>query len=409
MITRKNVSVIAVIFIAIILIWWIIPGGKPSSSILVKAEKGEFKISVTTTGELDSKLSTEIIGPQGLRNIGIYDEIKLENIIPEGTVVDSGDFIASLDKTVVMNRLDEIDANLEKLNTQITNSKLDSALTLRSARDNIINLHYTTEELALEVENSKFEAPAIQRQAEINLEKALRNYNQAVEGYLLRKEKEETTIQQIMIDHKKQMSIKKQTMDVLREFSIKAPQQGMVIYAKSRRGEKVVAGSMISPWRPVIAQLPDLTRMLVKTYINEIDISKIKVGQKVEIGVDAFPGKELKGTVTAVANIGEDLQNSSANVFEVTIDVEGSDDSLRPAMTTKNVIVTEVLEDKVFVPLECLYVQDSIQYVYVKGSKRIVETDKSNDNNIIITKGIEAGEDLYLLPPEGASDWKIKK
>ena len=409
MITRKNVSVIAVIFIAIILIWWIIPSGKPSSSILVKAEKGEFKISVTTTGELDSKLSTAIIGPQGLRNIGIYDEIKLENIIPEGTVVDSGDFIASLDKTVVMNRLDEIDANLEKLNTQITNSKLDSALTLRSARDNIINLHYTTEELALEVENSKFEAPAIQRQAEINLEKALRNYNQAVEGYLLRKEKEETTIQQIMIDHKKQMSIKKQTMDVLREFSIKAPQQGMVIYAKSRRGEKVVAGSMISPWRPVIAQLPDLTRMLVKTYINEIDISKIKVGQKVEIGVDAFPGKELKGTVTAVANIGEDLQNSSANVFEVTIDVEGSDDSLRPAMTTKNVIVTEVLEDKVFVPLECLYVQDSIQYVYVKGSKRIVETDKSNDNNIIITKGIEAGEYLYLLPPEGASDWKIKK
>ncbi len=406
--SRKNLSISAIVLLVILFIWWMIPGTKNSDSILVKAEQGEFAISVTTTGELDSRFSTEIVGPQNLRNIEIYNEIKLENIVPEGTVVDSGGFIASLDKTVVMNRLDEIDANIEKLNTQITNSKLDSALTLRSARDNIINLHYSTEELALEVENSKFEAPAIQRQAEINLEKAVRNYEQAVESYLLRKEKEETTIQQIMIDMKKQSNVRKQTMDILREFTIRAPQPGMVIYAKTRRGEKIETGSMISPWSPVIAQLPDLTRMLVKTYVNEIDISKVKVGQKVEIGVDAFPGKELKGQVTAVANIGEELRNSSANVFEVTINVEGSDESLRPAMTTKNVIITEVLDNQVFIPLECLYVQDSTQYVYVKGSKRVVETGKSNDNSIVITKGIEAGDELYLLPPEGANEWKIK-
>lgn len=406
--SKKNYSIAAFAFIAIAIIWWVIPGGKVSDSILVKAEQGEFKISVTTTGELDAKFSKDIVGPQNLRNIEIYSEIKLENLIPEGTVVDSGAFIASLDKTVVMNRLDEIDANIEKLNTQITNSKLDSALTLRSARDNIVNLHYSTEELALEVENSKFEAPAIQRQAEINLEKANRNYEQAVEGYLLQKKKQETTIQQVMIDLKKQANRKRQTMAVLREFTIKAPQQGMVIYAKTRRGEKVETGSMISPWRPIIAQLPDLTRMLVKTYVNEIDISKVKVGQLVDIGVDAFPGKELKGKVIAVANIGEELRNSSANVFEVTIDVDGSDESLRPAMTTKNVIITEVLDAQVFIPLECLYVEDSTQYVYVKGSKRVVETGKSNDNSIVITKGMDAGDELYLLPPEGANEWKIK-
>ncbi|MBN2236683.1 MAG: efflux RND transporter periplasmic adaptor subunit [Bacteroidales bacterium] len=406
--TRKNTIILALLLVVVLIIWWVIPGSKSLDSILVKAESGEFIISVTTTGELDSKFSTEILGPQNLRNIDIYNEIKLENLVPEGTVVDSGDYIASLDKTVVMNRLDEIDANLEKLNTQITNSKLDSALTLRAARDNIINLRYATEELALEVENSKFEAPAIQRQAEINLEKAERNYKQAVESYLLRKVKEETTIQQIMIDEKKQLSIKKQTMDILREFTIRAPQPGMVIYSKSRRGEKVETGSMISPWRPVIANLPDLTRMLVKTYVNEIDISKIKVGQLVNIGVDAFPGKELKGKVTIVANIGEELRNSSANVFEVTIDVEGTDEDLRPAMTTKNVIITEVLDSAVYIPLECLYVQDSTQYVFMKGYKKAVKIGRSNDNSITILEGINPDDELYLLPPEGAADWKLK-
>jgi multidrug resistance efflux pump len=406
--SKRKYSIIFLGLILILIIGWSLSGNKSTDSILVKAEQGTFKISVTTTGELESKFATEIVGPQSLRNIGIYSEIKLENIIPEGTVVDSGDFIASLDKTVIMNRLDEIDASIEKLNTQITNSKLDSALSLRTARDNIVNLRYSTEELKLEVENSKFEAPAIQRQAEINLEKAKRNYKQATESYLLKKEKEETTIRQIMIDLKNQHNTKRQIMSVLREFTIRAPQKGMLIYAKTRRGEKITTGSMISPWRPVIAQLPDLTQMRVKTYVNEIDISKIKVGQPVEIGVDAFPGKELQGEVTAVANIGEKLKNSSANVFEVTIDVDGSDPSLRPAMTTKNVIITEKIEDQVYVPLECLYVQDSMQYVYVKGSKRPVTTSKSNENSIIITHGLKAGEDVYLLPPEGAKDWKVK-
>lgn len=406
--SKRNIRIVAGLLALLILVWIFYPTDNSNDNILVKAESGEFKISVTTTGELDSKFSTEIMGPQNLRNIEIYTDIKLENIVPEGTVVNKGDYIASLDKTVVMNRLDEIDANLEKLNSQVTNSKLDSALTLRSERDNIINLKYSMEELALEVENSKFEAPAIQRQAEINLEKAQRNYEQALEGYLLRKDKEETTIQQILIDLKKQMQVKKQTMEILREFTIKAPQQGMVIYSKTRRGDKVEIGSMISPWRPIIAQLPDLTTMLVKTYVNEIDISKVKVGQDVEIGVDAFPGKQLKGKVSDVANIGEELRNSTANVFEVTIDVEGTDDDLRPAMTTKNVIITEIIPQAVFVPLECLYVQDSVQYVYGKGIKIPVSTGKSNDNNIIITSGLSAGDEVYLLPPEGADEWKLK-
>jgi len=406
--SKKNTIVGVLIVLVVLVAWWLMPGSKNQDSIQVKAEQGDFVISVTTTGELGSKFSTEIMGPQNLQSIEIYTEIKLENIVPEGTVVDSGQYIASLDKTVVMNRLDEIDANLEKLNTDITNSKLDSALTLRSARDNIVNLKYSIEELDLELENSRFEAPAIQRQAEINLEKAQRNYEQAVKGYILLKDKEETTIQQGLIELKKQMVVKRQTLSILKEFTVKAPQQGMVIYAKTRRGDKIETGSMISPWRPTIAQLPDLTRMMVKTYVNEIDISKIKVGQNVEIGVDAFPGKELKGKVTSVANIGEELQNSSANVFEVTIDLESTDEDLRPAMTTKNVIITEVLKDVVFVPLECLNVQDSIQYVYGRGSKIKVETGKSNDNSIVITKGLKAGDEVYLLPPEGAEDWKIK-
>lgn len=404
---KRNLFISIAIIIAVALIWIFYPSTDSSSSITTEVRKGEFIISVTTTGELDAINKTEINGPRNLQSVEIWSEIKLENIVDEGTVVDSGDFIASLDKQVILNKLKDIDANLDKLNSQITTLKLDSALTLRAARDNMINLEYAAEEARLEVENSKFEPPATQRKAEITYEKALRSLEQAEENYLLKKDKEATSIEEVMIDYNKDLMKKQRIMKILDEFTIKAPQAGMVIYAKTWRGEKIKSGSMISPWRPIVAELPDLSSMLVKTYVNEIDISKVQVGQKVEIGVDAFPEKELFGEVTQVANIGEQMKNSTARVFEVIINVEGHDEELRPAMTTKNKIITDVLEDVLFVPLEALNTEDSIQYVYTSNGKQQIETGQSNNESIVVTRGLETDDKIYLFPPEGADSWSM--
>lgn len=405
---KRNLLIIAVVLLVIFLGWYFMPSSKSNNAIITTVNSGEFVISVTTTGELDAKNSTEINGPRNLQSVEIWSDLKLENIVEEGTVVDSGDYIASLDKTVILNKLKDIDSNLDKLNSQITTLKLDSALTLRAARDNLVNLQYASEEAKLEVENSKFEPPVTQRKAEITYEKSLRSLEQTKENYILKKNKEETSIQEVMIDYNTDMNKKSRILQILEEFTIKAPQSGMVIYAKSWRGEKVKSGSMISPWRPIVAKLPDLTKMLIKTYVNEIDISKVQVGQEVEIGVDAFPAKRLKGNVTQVANIGEEMKNSSAHVFEVTIDVEGQDEELRPAMTTKNKIITNVLEDVLYIPLECLNTADSIQFVYMNGRKQEVQTGQSNSDHIVVINGLEAEDEVYLFPPDGADDWSLK-
>ena len=70
----------------------------------------------------------------------------------------------------------------------------------------------------------------------------------------------------------------------------------------------------MSTWDPVVATLPDHTTMVSKTYINEVDINTVKVDQKVEIGLDAFPEKKLTGTVIEVANVGEQKPNTDAHV-----------------------------------------------------------------------------------------------
>jgi hypothetical protein len=184
----------------------------------------------------------------------------------------------------------------------------------------------------------------------------------------------------------------------------------MVIYKKEWGGTKRKVGSQISAWDPVVATLPDLSKMISKTYVNEIDISKISVGQQVTIGVDAFPEKQYTGKVTEVANVGEQLPNSDAKVFEVIVLLNETDTTLRPAMTTVTQIRTNTYDNVKFIPLEAVHSSDSMSFVYLTSDKirQIVDLGEANENFIIITEGLEPKTEVFLTVPEGGDKWEIK-
>jgi len=159
----------------------------------------------------------------------------------------------------------------------------------------------------------------------------------------------------------------------------------------------------------VVATLPDLTSMLSKTYVNEIDVSKMKAGQKVDISIDAFPKNRYNGIVTSVANIGEKLNNTNDKVFEIQIKINGSDPALRPAMTTGNKIIVSTVKDAIYIPIECVQAgTDSIPFVYTKkGIKQVVLLGNSNEKHVLVEKGLEAGALLYLGNPENPEKFKL--
>jgi hypothetical protein len=183
----------------------------------------------------------------------------------------------------------------------------------------------------------------------------------------------------------------------------------MVIYKKDRNGTKRKAGSTINPFDRVIATLPDLTSMISKVYVNEIDINKIKTGQKVSINVDAFPKKAYTGSIFTIANIGEVLPNSDSKMFEVLVKLDGSDTDLRPTMTTGNKIIIRTYNDAIYVPTECVHTgTDGIPFVYGKNNtKNYVMLGEANDKNVIIQKGLKSGTMVYLIEPQEAEKFKV--
>jgi hypothetical protein len=152
-----------------------------------------------------------------------------------------------------------------------------------------------------------------------------------------------------------------------------------------------------------------MSSMMSKTYVNEIDVSKVKTGQHVEIMVDAFPEKSYTGTVTSVANIGEQLPNADAKVFEVLIEVDGSDPILRPSMTTGNKIITKTINDIIYIPLESVQAgADSIPFVYLKnGIRQVVVLGESNENNVVVEQGLKPGTQIYLSTPAKPENFKL--
>ena len=408
--SKKYLLVLGGILLVAIGVYIFIPKGDKNEQIIAKVQKGKFPIEVTVTGELIAKSSEKIRGPQSLRQIGIW-QVKISDIIPDGTVVDSGQYVAALDRTEISNKIKDEETNVEKLETQVTKTRLDTSLELRNARDELINLRFALEEKKITLEQSKYEPPATIRQVEIDLDKAQRALEQAEKNYKLRYEKAVANMQEVSASFNQAQRKLQNMLEGLKEFNITAPKAGMVIYKRNWDGSKLGVGGMINAWDNVVAELPNLREMISKTYVNEIDISKVKVGQPVTIGIDAFPEKRFTGKVIEVANIGEQLQNSNAKVYEVRIVVNEFDSILRPAMTTKNTIETSIIDSVLYSPIEAIFNNDSITFVYKKSGGSIVRqqvvTGESNENEIVIREGLAENDEVLLVPPDDGDTRKL--
>lgn len=378
---------------------------KQETNLKTTVKKGDFVIEVSATGELQAKRSEKIRGPQGMRSARIY-QTSITDMIPEGTIVNEGDYVATLDKTELDGKMKETLNQIETTETQLAQTKIDTAIEMRGLRDQLINLKFAKEEKMLQLEQSKYEPQSVIRQAQIDLEKTSRDYEQLLQKYQLTEEKSEAQVKEKLTSLKKDQLKMQQLMDLGNQFRIIAPKSGMLIYARSWNG-KIGPGSQISTWDPVVAELPDLSDMVSKTYVNEVDISKVKPGQEAKINVDAFPENEYYGQVIKVANIGEQLKGYDSKVFEVIVQLNEVDSILRPAMTTGIEIVTDVYEDVLFIPLEALQ-KDSINFVYKEGAdgkvvKQEVVPGGTNSDEVMINLGLNYKDLVYLTIPKNAS------
>jgi multidrug efflux pump subunit AcrA (membrane-fusion protein) len=407
---KRNLTVGIVVLFGLLVI---LTGGPDKTADEVEyaeARYGKFDITIEVAGTLEAENSIEIKGPDIASNRNIRAQsLTISDMVTEGTVVRKGDYVAMFDRTEFQNTLTSYQENLESLLLTHENLLLDSAVKLSGLRDDIVNQRHTIENSRATLTNSQYESAGTIRTAELNLQREenslqqlLNSYQLSTEQILARIANSNTNIsrmRQRIADYQKALDL----------FYITAPADGMVVYAKDFRGSKIKTGSSVNMMQNVVATLPDLSSMLSKVYVSEIDINKLSTGMDVQLKVDAFPSRLYTGKISKVAKVGEKLANTDSKVFEVLIKLDKVDSQLRPDMTTTNTVKIASFEDVVYIPNAAVHTgADSVTVVYTKsGKKQVVLLGSSNAENIIIEQGLKEGDIVYLTTPRKAEKFRL--
>ena len=189
---------------------------------------------------------------------------------------------------------------------------------------------------------------------------------------------------------------------------IRAPIPGLVVLREEYRGgerRKPQIGDVVWQNQPLL-YLPDISSMIVKTKIREVDLHKVAVGKRATVGVDAYPDLLLSGEVRSIGVLAESkVRPASTNkYFQVIVAVKGSEERLRPGMTARVMIHCTEVKNTLSVPIQALFEEDRKYYCYVhidaSFEKREVHIGQQNIDWIEIEAGLTEGEDIALsMPP----------
>jgi HlyD family secretion protein len=171
--------------------------------------------------------------------------------------------------------------------------------------------------------------------------------------------------------------------DELEQSTVRAPFDGFVYAVPVKQGAYVQTGELL-------LQEGDLSKMLVRSFVDEPDIGRLEEGQKIEVTWDAMPGRIWDGTVSSVPSTVK--LRGSRNVGEVTCAVDNRDHRLLPNVNVGVTVITAEKSDVLTLSREAVRNDDSQPYVYVvvdgRLQRRNVQVALQNLTRVEITGGL---------------------
>jgi multidrug efflux pump subunit AcrA (membrane-fusion protein) len=377
-------------------------------------KKTRFESIITAKGEIQGKNAVLISFPDELkhRDLRIH-EFQIKDLIREGSLVKKGDWVASLDKDNINQQIQYNNDDLERRLAELNDAKIDTAIELTNLREELKEFRYELQYRELDMEQAKYESPAYQRKVKVEYNRTVRQIEKKYRDYELRRLY--LTARTKRREDWYNYSLRRDSLlkKALIAAEIVAPQNGILMYARTRSGRKIRIGDNVSQWNPTIATLPDMSTLVSETYIEEIQITKINIGDSVEIMIDALPEKLYYGTVYKIANIGQDMPGFESKVFHVLIELNDSDPELKPAMTSGNNIIVNSIPNVLTIPRECLFSENGNNFVFLKKAGEIVKKAVipgfDNETEVIIESGLEENDKILFAPPENENSLEYQE
>ena len=332
------------------------------------AEYGDISVMVTEIGTIEPKVRVEVKSKLGGKVVKLLSE--------EGEQVDRDQVLA----------LVEPDINDAQILAQIKNNLKKSRFSMDEALRNLENER--------ELHGKGFSSEDELRARELYHEEARINCTEALDQYRI-------LVQSGIPVDDSETGIQK--------INVVSPIEGVLIGRYIEEGEMVTSGLSSFNAGTVLFTVADLSRMIVRAAINEVDVGKLTAGQEVTISVDAFPGKRFAGTITYISLAAREEERVKVFDIEIELGVHGLIGSLRTGMTANLEIAGEHRENILRVPIGAVFKKRDRDIVYVRLEADAVEGAEggSTGGGQSADDTTSAGSGLPVSVGEG-EEWKLE-
>ena len=394
---------------------------KGSAVASFPVQEGEFAITlILKNGELEAVKDLQIVSPR------VDGRLKITHLFPEGDIVEVGDLVIEFERADFEKRVTDAEQALEAAKAELTQTDANQSVEIARQESDIENNKAQLRLAELQVERMKFEADLARREAELQARQSELSLEQALKKLAGQKIVNEAERMKADLEvSQKQRNVEKARKD-LDALTIYAEEPGLVVYGKIWKGsrpEKIRVGD--EPWGgQALITLPDLSSMQVKTFVNEVDVDKLEVDQKVTIKLDALPDPTFHGSITSIASLGHEKEgDKNVKVFDVVVKIDEEDKRLKPGMSATATVVIETIpppaepsaEDEVveeareilalplYIPIDAVFVKGGRTLVYRLEEGATVQQEvvlgKRNDNYVIVEEGLGEDDRVALRDP----------
>lgn len=365
---------------------------------------GTFRQSITETGELQAVNASFIFMPK-INYIYGYN-FKIVGIAEHGKTVHKGDSIVKLDPSSIHKYIIEKQEALENELASANKQKVQIENNMQDLKAQLKNEQAAYDLKKLEVDRFSFESETKRKVKELEFQQSDIKLNKVKRSLALKPflDSLDQRIQQIRVIQKENELL--QAREALTKMLIYSPLDGIFEAETNWRtgqtirvGDEVYLGNMI-------ASIPDLTKMKVKTSVHETEIKKVKNGMKVIVRLDALPSVPFHGVITEIGKTCADKREyweqdlAEEKVFKIDVLISESDLRLKPGMTVSCEFICYESDKEMYVPNNSLYSENKHTYLFLKrkGSVRKVEVEKENSNTwyTIIKGDVKPGQRLEL-------------
>lgn len=405
--TRRRGIILAAVLLVVGIVVLSTRGSVPVMPTAI-VQRGVFVVSLTETGDLRATRSATVTSPR----VGNWSaRPQIVKLAPEGSTVKKGEFLAQFDASSLDKTIDQKRAELEIAHADLSRTRAANVALMEDLTASLANVRAALELAKLQLAQMQYEAEMKQREQELQLERSRNDVIKAetkLESQRTINAEDERKLELRVSQARAELETAVRERESL---TLMAPMDGLVVYPKVWAGgeapKKVQEGDTPWPGQPII-ELPDLSEMEVITNVSEVDVAKVKNGQRVKVRLDAFPESLFTGVVHSVATLAREKSGENpVKVFEVSVLVDTLSSILRPGMTASSTIIIEEIPDTVWIPIDAVHrTADTTVAHVLRGTRSVaipIELGVKNEDHVVVARGLEEGQTVALVDPAAPS------